>query len=146
MKPTTAELASFDTLQSLLSKPTYLVHFSNSKVLYIDLDASKEFGFGAMIYHVDEKAHTGMNTAYPARNTIQPIMFLSRLLKSAETRYWPTELELAGMVWVVRKVRHLIELSNLPTIIYTDHGTNVGIAKQTTLSTALTEKQNLRLV
>ena len=32
------------------------------------------------------------------------------------------------------------------TIIYTDYGTNVGIVKQTFLTTASTDKLNLRLV
>jgi len=153
MEPNPAEIASFETLQSLLSKPSYLVHFDSAKRLYIDLDASKSFGFGAMIYHTKEEVHTNIKEGdppiaktFPSKSSIQPIMFLSRLLKPAETRYWPTELELAGMVWVVRKVRHLIESSNLPTIIHTDHGANVGIVKQTSLSTTSTEKQNLRLV
>lgn len=104
-----------------------------------------------MIYHIKENAHTdmkkdGAKTAYPSKSSIQPIIFLSRLLKPAETRYWPTELELAGMVWVVRKVRHLIESLSLATIIHTDHGANIGIVKQISLFTMSTEKLNLRLI
>ena len=33
-----------------------------------------------------------------ARTAIQPIMFLSRCLNGAEKNYWPTELEVAGIV------------------------------------------------
>ena len=73
-------------------------------------------------------------------------MFLNRLLASAKTRYWLTELELAGMIWVVKKVRHLIESTASPVIIYTDHGSNVGIAKQTSISTTSTEKPNPRAI
>lgn len=113
MEPNPTEIASFETLQSLLSKPTYLVHFDSAKQLYIDLDASKCFGFGAMVYHTKEPHTDNKNgglsntetsskgKTIPLKSSIQPIMLLSRLLKSAETRYWPTELELAGMVWVV---------------------------------------------
>ena len=72
-------------------------------------------------------------------------MFLSRLLKDAETRYWPTEMEIAGIVWVLTKIRHLVEAAP-KTIIYTDHGSALGIAKQTTLTTSSTDKMNLRLV
>lgn len=55
-------------------------------------------------------------------------------------------MEVAGLVWVLKKVRHLIESSGAPTIIYTDHGATLGIARQTTLSTSSTDKLNLRLV
>jgi Integrase zinc binding domain len=39
-----------------------------------------------------------------------------------------------------------VESSKLPTRIYTDHGASLGIAKQTSLGTASTERSNLRLV
>ena len=43
------------------------------------------------------------------RCTIQPILFLSRMFNRAESNYWPLEAEMAGVVWVVRKIRHMIE-------------------------------------
>ena len=49
------------------------------------MDASKEFGFGACVYHlIDGK--------------VKPILFLSRLLTEAERSYWLIELEVAGLV------------------------------------------------
>jgi hypothetical protein len=144
VEPSWRELAGFKDLQALLASSRILVHFDGSRILWIDLDASKEFGFGAMVYHVKDDDTRDL-TKYPPKTAIQPILFLSRLLSSAETRYWPTELEMAGMVWVVKKVRHMVE-SAKGTIIYTDHGANVGIAKQTSLTTSSTEKLNLRLV
>ena len=60
--PSDRELEAFDALQKALSKPTFLVHFGEKLTLYIDLDASKEFGFGAMIYHVFGTSPEG---AYP---------------------------------------------------------------------------------
>lgn len=61
--------------------------------------------------------------------------------------YWPTELEVAGIVWVVKKIRYLIESSQVPpVIIYTDHSAAVPISRQTTLTTSSTDKLNLRLV
>ena len=35
---------------------------------------------------------------YPIRKDIKPILFLSRVINGAESRYWLTELELAGIV------------------------------------------------
>ena len=141
---TPKEVASYKVLQSLLSAPTYLTHHDPRRQTFVDLDASKEFGIGAVVYHVKEGCC--QPGEYPPRSAIQPIMFLSRLLNSAETRYWPTEMEVAGIVWVLRKIRHLIESAALPTVIYTDHGAALGIAKQTTLTSSSTDKLNLRLV
>ena len=138
---TASEQTAFDMLQKALAEPTYLVHFDDKMTLYVDLDASKVFGFGAMVYHVSGD----IVGDYPNRQQIKPILFLSRLLKDAETRYWPTELELAGIVWVLQKIRHLAE-SAPNTVIYTDHGAALGISKQTTMSTSSTAKLNLRLV
>ena len=143
LNPTARELASFKTIQDLLSCPSYLVHPDPERQIFIDLDASKEFGFGAMIYHLKGNLATG---DYPARKAVEPILFLSQLLNPAETRYWPTELELAGIVWVLRKIRHIIESAKYPTLIFTDHGAALGIAKQTLLSTSSTDKLNLRLI
>ena len=135
------EIASFNALQKALSRPCFLHHFDDSKALFIDLDASKEGGFGAMIYQVSGE----LQGYYPTRTQIRPVLFLSRILKDTETRYWPTELELAGIVWVLMKIRHMAETAP-KTIVYTDHGAALGLAKQTTLTTSSTDKMNLRLV
>ncbi len=111
--------------------------------MFIDLDASKKFGFGAMIYHLKVNLAKGK---YLARKAVEPILFLTQLLHPAETHYWPTELELAGIVWVLRKIRHMIESSKHPTLILTDHGTALGITKQISLLTSSTNKPNLRLI
>ena len=142
--PSEREMAAFNALQEALSKPSFLVHFDDKLTLYIDLDASKDFGFGAMVYHVLGNQDVPKN-GYPQRSKIRPILFLSRLLKDAETRYWPTELELAGIVWVLSKTRHMIE-SAPHTVVYTDHGAALGIAKQTSMTTSSTAKLNLRLI
>ena len=44
-------------------------------------------------------------------------MFLSRILTDAQRNYWPIELEIAGFVWVIKKVRHLVELSKYKVVI-----------------------------
>ena len=141
--PSEAEVTSFRTLQAALSQPSFLVHFDDKRVLYINLDASKDFGFGAIVYHIIGSIKEG--ETYPRRSQIRPILFLSRLLKDAETRYWPTELELAGIVWVLTKTRHIVK-STPHTVVFTDHGAALGLAKQTTLTTSSTAKLNLRLI
>ena len=53
---------------------------------------------------------------------------------------------MAGIVWVVKKIRHLIEASVKTTIVYTDHAAAVGIVRQSSMNTTSTEKLNLRLI
>lgn len=141
-EPTKEEIAAFQDLQDAFRSPTFLVHYDRKRKLHIDIDASKVWGFAAMVYHV-----RGEKEEIPARGDVQAIMFLSKSINAAERNYWPTELEIAAIVWVVRKVRHLIEASEVPpVVIYTDHSAAVQIARQTTLSTSSTDKLNLRLV
>ena len=160
---TAAELTAFETLQTLLSQPSYLIHFNPYWVLYIDIDASKDFGFGVVIYHGWEEASAGSADSMKAENSsstrvatgyttttkrskIRPIMFLSRLLTEAERNYWPTELEVAALVWTIRKVRHLVESSKRKIVVYTDHSATIDIVKQASLTTTSTLRLNLRLI
>ena len=80
-QPTEQEIASFCTLQDLLSQPSFLMHFDLKKRLYIDLDASKEFRFSTMIYHVKGNVLTTTRelkeAEYPVKTAVQPILFLS---------------------------------------------------------------------
>jgi hypothetical protein len=97
------------------------------------------------VYHLKPGSKSSI---YPARTQVELILFLSQALSDAETRYWPTEPETAGLIWVIRKTRHLIESSAAPpVIVFTDHGAIVGIAKQSDITTTVsTERLNLRLV
>ncbi|RKF84054.1 hypothetical protein GcM3_002026 [Golovinomyces cichoracearum] len=77
---------------------------------------------------------------------MQPRIFLSRATTTAEKNYWSTELEVACLVWVVRKIRNMIEASELPVIFYTDHASTKGISSQTSLHTTFLEKLNIKLI
>src|SRR5579871_7062844 len=80
-------------------------------------------------------------------NSIQSVMFLSRVLTPAEQRFWPTEMEVAGLVWVVSKLRHLIQSTQRrPAIIITDHAAATFISKQTSLTSTSPTRMNQRLV
>lgn len=118
---TEEELAAFDTLQLALSQPTTLVYNNPDKVLWIDLDTFKEFGFDAVaFYTVKNILH---ETKWSFSTFMQLIIFLSKLLAAAEKNYWPTELKIAGYVWVIKKLRHPFEFSHASIIIQTDHST-----------------------
>lgn len=95
--PSPKELAEFHSLHDALSKPTTLIRHDPDRNLWIDLDALKEFGFGAMAFHT--KTTTDLPPgAWLSKTDVQPIIFSSCLLTSAERNYWPTELEIAGFV------------------------------------------------
>ena len=93
-------------------------------------------------------AEIPISSKYPPQTSVEPILFLSRMLSGAETRYWPTELETAGCVWVIRKIWHLIESSlKPPAIIFMDHSAIPGLAKQSDITTTVSvEWLNLWLV
>lgn len=49
--PTSQELAFFPSIQDALSQLFILVYHNPEKVLWMDLDISKEFGFGAIVFY-----------------------------------------------------------------------------------------------
>lgn len=145
---------SFLDLKNALSKTSILVHFDPDRTLYIDIDASHEFGFGVILFHdksdtvsLRSKDSKPTLAKWPSTGNVQPIMFLSRLLTQAEKNYWPTELETAGLVWTVKKVRHLIESSKYEIMVQTDHSSIVDISRQKLITaTTSTMKMNVRLI
>ena len=118
-----------------------LVHYDRKRPLYIHLDASKARGFGVMIAHMEGDPET----TRPSRNKTQPVLFLSKTLSTAERRYWPTELEVACLVWTLKRVRWMVEASDRPVIVLTDHAAITAIAKQTSLGSSSVDKLNNRL-
>ena len=143
---TKKEISSFNTLQQNLFKSIYLIHFDLTRQLYVDLNFS-DIDINAMIYHVFINMTIFEETSnYLLKNKIQSIMFLSRLLNEAESRYWSIELEIAKLVWILRKIRHLVKSIKMSTIIYTNHDATLNIAKQISLITFFTNKLNLRLI
>ena len=94
-QPTIEEYESYQHLQKAFSKPSFLIHFSPYRPSFIDVNASKQMSIGVMVFHVVDDPEGDENFT---KNQIQPIMFLSKRLSPAETKYWPTELEVAGVV------------------------------------------------
>lgn len=75
----------------------------------------------------------------------RPITYISKQLNKHEVHYWPTELEIAEIVWTIQKLRHLIEGIG-PTLLYTDHKPAADILSSTTLKTSSSVRMNLRLI
>lgn len=143
-----------------------LHHHDLARPLYIEADASKEWGFGIFVYHVIDDPDPVLEPIPPPagfegvengpttwlkrvkdfpNGSIQPILFMSKRLSSAEENYFPTELEMSAVVWVATKLRHMIAASRM-TYIFTDHSAVTAIAQQRLLSSTSSEKLNLRLI
>lgn len=143
LKLSILETAFFQAIQRALFKSIFLSHFNSNRQLYVDLNFSKKEEIEIMMYHVrDDK----ISAKYSVRRNVQFVLFLSRFLISVENRYWSIELKIAELVWILRKIRHLIDFFKQSTIIYIDHEAFLSIAKQITLSTFFTDKFNLRLI
>ena len=94
-EPSQKEIAAFEDLQNAFRSSTFLVHYNRKRKLYIDIDASKVWGFAAIVYHSKDSLKEDQ---VPTKTNVQPIMFLSRSINAAERNYWPTELEIAAIV------------------------------------------------
>ena len=144
---TAEELTSFDALQIVLTKSFYLVHSNFKRQLFIDLNASKKFDFDVMLYYVKKVYLDQLESdKYSSRHVIESILFLSRLLTDVETRYWSIELKIVDIVWILKKTKHIVEISSDKTIVYIDHEFALDIANQITMTTISIDKLNLRLV
>lgn len=142
IEPTPDLMASFQAVQAAFSRPTMLVHYDKTRRLYILPDASKARGFGVIVCHL--KGDPVMTTT-PPRAMVEPILFLSKTLTPTEQRYWPTELEVACLVWTLKTIRWMPEASTHEVTVMTDHASTAGIVKQTALTSSATDKLNNRL-
>lgn len=84
--PSPQELTFFLSIQEALSQLSTLVYHNPDKVFWIDLDASKEFGFGAIIFHTISNEAIP-EERWPYATIIQPIYFLSKFLAPVERNY-----------------------------------------------------------
>ena len=140
-----AKYQSYKYLQIRFSKSSLLIHFETMKSTFINVDVSKKRNFEIMIFHVQNDFEE--NDIIIIKNEIQFIMFFSKILIDAETRYWLIELKMVGVVWIVKKIRHMIESCRKSLmIIFIDYAVTADLIKQISLTTFNTNKLNLRFV
>jgi len=71
MKFILTEIVSFKTLQALLLKSFYLIHFNLVKQLYIDLNVFKFFDFDVMIYYIKKEIKKDTHIKKDAYNSMK---------------------------------------------------------------------------
>ena len=134
------EAAFMDLKGAFTDTADILRHFDPDKVLYVFLDASKELGFGVAAYQLEGAA--AEDILKPQKASLRPTIFLSKRLTPAERNYWPTDLELAGLVWAVKRLRIYVEQTT--AVIFTDHRANPTILAAKSLRTMSPLKMNSR--
>jgi hypothetical protein len=87
---TQVKINVYNQLQSDFSKTRWLIHFSKIRQLYVDVNVFRK-EFDVMIYH-RKKDENFKNSFF--KRKIKFIFFLSKILFSAEIRYWSTKLEM----------------------------------------------------
>jgi hypothetical protein len=97
--------------------------------------------FEAFVYHVkkDREEITKFTI-------IKSIVFLSKIFILAKKRYWSTKLKIVAIVWVVKKLHHMIRATKHFIIIWTNHSIIVAIIKQTKMIISNTDKLNFHFV
>ena len=106
--PDTDEIRkAFEILKARLSSAPVLIHPNFDREFILYTDACRK-GIGAGLYQMSLED-----------NKLHPVLFISRQLKDAETRYLATELECLGLAWSLHKLQHYVDGAKL--MIYTDH-------------------------
>ena len=140
-----AKYESYEYLKIRFSKSSFLIYFETTRSTFIDVNASKKKNFEIMIFHVQNNPKK--NNVIIIKNEIQSIMFFSKILIETKTKYWFIELKMAEIVWIVKKICHMIKSCRKPPmIIFIDHAAIADLIKLIFLTTFNTDKLNLRFV
>ena len=117
----------FNQLQKVFVDFIFFIHFDFNRRSYIDLNVFKRWDFVVIVYHVLKNSIENVEFA---RIDVQFIFFFSKFFNDAKKNYWFTELKVVEIVWVIKKIRHMIKSTKLSsTIIYTNHSTAIFIFK-----------------
>ena len=133
----------FLTLQTILTEFNFLIHHDLKRQLYVDLNVSKE-KFDVITYHINVIMKDSLKSSN--QNSVQSILFLSKLLTQTEKNYWSTEMKMICMIWIMHKLHHMLKDCQSSLIIYIDHVFIVKIVNQTYLKLLIMNKLNLWLI
>lgn len=141
LDPTPEELESFRLLQDALSDGGYLVHWNPRRQTFLKIDASRRRGFAVMVFHLSTPWKEGPISL----DDVEVVMYLSKVLTSAERKYEATELEVACLVWVCRQLRPQLHSCVQDIVVLTDHKATRGVINQKNLHSVDVVKSNPRL-
>ena len=93
----------YEVFQKMFNKFIFLIHHDLARQLYVNVDVSHKRDFEIIVYHVKKEKIT-----YNKKN-IKFILFLNKILISAEFRYWSTELKTIDLIWLMKRIKYMIE-------------------------------------
>ncbi|KAM4067500.1 reverse transcriptase (RNA-dependent DNA polymerase) [Hirsutella rhossiliensis] len=144
-EPSEKERLAFEAIQKEVASGRMIHHMDPSRQLFCQVDGSLQRGFACTYFHLKEGYEWKPGQAISS-TAMQPIAFLSRTLTNAERSYGPSELEVACLVWAIKKMRTMVQSSTKPLIVLTDHSATQQIVNKTSLDTSSTDRANRRLV
>jgi hypothetical protein len=112
---------------------------------YIETSTLLKKNFETFFYHVKSDPNPA-RAADISKKNIQPILFFSKTLTNAEKHYWPTELEMTGIIWAIKKMRNIIKSSTKSIIFYINHSAVIDIVKIISLTSSNIDKLNNRFI
>ena len=153
VNPTALEVTAFlEVKAALCDDKLVIIHPDINLPLIFHVDSSAENGMACAVHQVPQNTLDENNLTYDDvvngnyhRKLEKPVLYLSRALSRHEHNYWPTELEIAGIVWSIQKTRHLIEGTKCAKV-YTDHKSAKDVLTSESLKTSSAVRQNLRLI
>ncbi len=95
--PSTVELKTYNQLQSNFSRARWLTHYNRIRQLYVDVDVFKK-EFEVIMYHLKKDVDEKFRQRSSSKRDVESILFLSKTLFSAKSRYWSTKLEMTELV------------------------------------------------
>ena len=93
-------------------------HYDHIKCLYIDIDVFKVYKFGAVLYYIKEDF---TELILIIKLNVKLIMFLNKGISVVELRYWPIKFEVIDIIWIICKVKYLVNSGKYTFIVYTDY-------------------------
>ena len=115
---------SFKGIKDAICAEILLSYFDKSKPVFIEVDASSQ-GLGAVLLQGNKECFELENASQTEgkflhfRNRLEPIVFASKSLSEADTRYSNIERELLGVLWAIEHLNHYTSVKRVHVI--SDH-------------------------
>ena len=137
-----AKIAFYEKIQKVFSKFIFLIHHDRFRKLFANVNVSHKRNFDVIIFHVKKNKNNFIKV------DIELILFFNKILTFAKFKYWFIKLKIAELVWLIKKIRHMIKTSNSTSqvMIYIDYFVIINIVKQIKLSFFNIDKLNLKLI
>jgi len=130
-------IRSYNNVKNALASRPRLHHVVDDRPIYAFLDSCKVYRTGFVVCQL-----TGDPEVY-SKSQLVPVHFMSKLLTDAETRYWPTHLEMSGLVWAAKRMLPYMERAFVTFV--TNHHSNVTLCKIQSIDTTFADRSSLRL-